>query len=418
MDSAEIAHRTTAFSALRHRDFRILWIGLLFASTTQMFQFFAQSWLILNLTNSPFQMGLLGLTRGAAMLVFGIWGGALADRIERRQLLMLAQSAALVVSATLAVLVISDYIVPWLAYSLIFVGASSQALDVPTRQALIPELVNRDDIPNAVSLATMANFTAWALGPSVAGFVVDFIGVGGAYTVSIFGNLAVITALALMRHRVRPDKRATSVISDIGVGIRYCLNHRTLLWVLIVVFLANGLGMPILSSLAPFWFRNVLDTGATGYGAMLSLLGIAAVGSGYFWAGRGNFANKGNIFLASSVTFGLCIALFGSGRWLPLVGLAYFGFGLTITTSQIAATSIVQLVVPNEVRGRVMSLYQINQSLTQANGIGLGAMSQWVGIEIVVPAMGIIIMISTASIVMAVPALRQLNRAVAAQTAA
>lgn len=417
MAETQLARRIPAFSALRYRDFRILWIGLLFSSTTMMFQFFAQSWLILDLTNSPLQMGILGLIRGAAMLLFGLWGGALADRMERRQLLMLTQSWAAAISIIIALLVVTDHIVTWLAFTLIFIGAAVQSFDQPTRQALIPELVDRKDIPNAVSLATAAGFTSWALGPSLAGFIIDAIGVGGAYGVSIAGNAAVITSLLLIHHRSRPARRTTSMLSDIGGGIRYSIGHRTILWVMTVILLSNGLGMPVMGSLSPFWFRNVLGLSATGWGAMATMWGLAAVGAGYFWASRGNFSNKGNVFLANAVGFGLSLTLFGLVRWLPLVGVAQIALGVTMTTSQIAATTIIQLIVPNEVRGRIMSLYMLNQSLIQVNGIGLGALSQWLGIELIVPAVGIAVMMTTSSAVLGVPALRQLNRAVAAQTA-
>lgn len=151
--------------ALQHRDFRILWIGMFFSSATMMFQFYAQGWFILGLTSSAALLGLLGVTRGSGMLIFGLFGGALADRMDRRRLLMVTQTAALVVYGVLSVLVMADRISLLAAFALIFVAASVESVDAPARQALLPHLVPREHIPNAVALFIAAQVSSYAFLP-------------------------------------------------------------------------------------------------------------------------------------------------------------------------------------------------------------------------------------------------------------
>lgn len=146
--------------ALQHRDFRILWFGMFFSSATMMFQFYAQGWFILGLTSSAALLGLPGVTRGSGMLLFGLFGGALADRMDRRRLLMVTQSAALVIYGVLSALVIVDRIALWPAFGLIFLAASVESVDAPARQALLPHLVPREHIPDAVVLFIAAQVSS------------------------------------------------------------------------------------------------------------------------------------------------------------------------------------------------------------------------------------------------------------------
>ncbi len=146
--------------ALQSRDFRILWAGMFFSSATMMFQFYAQGWFILGLTGSASLLGLLGVARGAGMLTFSLYGGALADRMDRRTLLMLTQCGALAVYGALTLLIVFDAINLWVAFGLIFVSASIESMDAPTRQALLPDLVPREHLANAIALFTAATISS------------------------------------------------------------------------------------------------------------------------------------------------------------------------------------------------------------------------------------------------------------------
>lgn len=375
------------FPALRHRDFRTLWVGMLFASGTMAFQYYAQIWLVFSLTDSALVLGVLGATRGVAMLIFGLYGGALADRMDRRRLLMCTGAVTLLVNLTLGVLAVTGVIALWQALVLIFIGAATAAVDTAVRQALIPDLVSREDIPNAAALTTAAQMGTFALTPALAGFVIDALGPGGAYALSVIGNAGVIAALALLRYRGRSTgARRQSALRDIREGARYLRSNRTALRVILIMLTMGALGSAIFNGLIAKWASEVLHVTPGRYGLIASMWGTGALTMSYWLASTGALKHKGRIFAITSAGFGLTFTAFGLARWLPLVGLTYLANGMMMAGSNVTSAAILQSTVPNEVRGRVMSLYGLNQSAAQLNGITLGAATQILGIELLVPA--------------------------------
>lgn len=398
--------RTPRFPALRHRDFRTLWVGLLFASGTMAFQYYAQIWLIFRLTDSALVLGVLGAIRGVAMLIFGVYGGVLADRVDRRRLLIVTSAITLLVNLTLGTLAVAGVIALWQALVLIFLGAATAAVDVPVRQALIPELVTREDISNAVALTTAAQMGTFALTPALAGVVIDALGPGGAYAISTIGNAGVIVALALLRYRGRASvARRHTVLRDLGEGAHALRADPTVLRVTLIMLALGALGTAIFSGLIAQWASNVLHLEPGRYGLIASLWGIGALVMSYWLAATGALAHKSRIFAISAIGFGLTFTAFGLARWLPLVGLAYLANGVMMAGATVTAAAIVQSRVSNEVRGRVMSLYGLNQSAAQLNGITLGVAAQILGIERVLPAATILCTGIVAVLVLTAPSL-------------
>lgn len=412
MDSAAEASQRRGFPALGHRDFRILWLGMLFASGTMAFQYYAQMWLVYSLTGSALLLGVLGATRGTAMLLFGLYGGALADRLDRRALLMVTQSVSLVMSLTLGLMAINGLVELWLAFTLIFIIAATSSIDGPVRQALIPELVPKEHIPNAVALTTAAQMGTFALSPVLAGSVIDALGPGGAYAVSTFGNVAVIVALILLHYRGQPrEARSQSVMHNIRDGLTYARQNRTVLWIVALMFATGAFGMAIFSSgLIVKWAREVLDLTPGEYGRLATIWGIGTLTVSYSLAFMGNIPHKGKIFIFGAILFGLSFILFGFARWLPLAGFAYLVNGAAWTGTNISSTAIVQSTVPNEVRGRVMSLYMLNQAVSQMNGVSLGAIADRVGMEVLLPGTTILCTSLIILLALFVPTLRQLDK--------
>ena len=251
--------------ALQHRDFRVLWIGMFFSSATMMFQFYAQGWFILGLTSSAALLGLLGVTRGSGMLIFGLFGGALADRMDRRRLLMVTQGAALVIYGILSALVLADRISLLPAFALIFLAASVESVDAPARQALLPHLVPREHIPNAVALFIAAQVSSYAFLPPLAGVAIRLIGPGGAFAVSLVGHAVVILALLLMRTRPVAAARTESMVASVARGVSYAAARPNVLWLLVFSLAVGTLGFPIISTLAPFWMQHELGLGPVGW---------------------------------------------------------------------------------------------------------------------------------------------------------
>ncbi|MDA1004307.1 MAG: MFS transporter [Chloroflexi bacterium] len=408
------------FPALQHRDFRTLWTGMLLASGTTAFQYYAQIWLVYSLTESALVLGVLGATRGVAMLTFGLYGGALADRMDRRRLLMITSIATMLVNATLGTMAVTGTIVLWQVFVLIFIAAATQSIDAPVRQALIPELVPREHISNAVALTMAAQMGTFALTPALAGFVIDALGPGGAYAVSVGGNVIVIATLALLHYRgAATEARRTSVVSNIRHGVRYVRGDGLVLRIILIMLTMGAFGSAIFNGLIAKWASEILDLRPGQYGVIASMWGLGTLIISYALASTNLLDHRGRIFIISSIGFGLSFVAFGFARWLPLVGFAYLLNGMAMAGSNVSSISIVQSIVPNDVRGRVMSLYGLNQSVAQLNGITLGAVAQVMGMAFLLPATTIVCTVVVVALVLTSPGLRRIDaEPVAAEPAA
>jgi len=373
--------------ALQHRDFRILWFGMFFSSATMMFQFYAQGWFIVTLTDSAAVLGLLGVVRGLAMLIFSLYGGALADRVDRRTLLMVTQGSALGIFGVLAILVSLDRISLWPALGLIFLAASVESMDQPTRQALLPHLVPRRHIANAVSLFTAAQISAYAFLPPFAGIAIEQIGVGGAFGISLLGHAAVIIALFLMYTNARPHAvQRESLPAAVAGGIRYAAARSNVRWILTYGFLVGALGFPIISTLAPYWMKNELGLDASSWTLMGWAWGIGTLVATVFLSTRKTFDHLNRTVLIGTTGFGLTLVVFGLTRNIPLAAAAWALNGTFFTANMIASASLIQLVVHNAYMGRVTSLRALSSSINQFSAAPLGALADFVGMSRMVPA--------------------------------
>lgn len=393
---------------------------MLLASGTTAFQYYAQIWLVYSLTESALVLGVLGATRGVAMLTFGLYGGALADRMDRRRLLMITSIATMLVNATLGTMAVTGTIVLWQVFVLIFIAAATQSIDAPVRQALIPELVPREHISNAVALTMAAQMGTFALTPALAGFVIDALGPGGAYAVSVGGNVIVIATLALLHYRgAATEARRTSVVSNIRHGVRYVRGDGLVLRIILIMLTMGAFGSAIFNGLIAKWASEILDLRPGQYGVIASMWGLGTLIISYALASTNLLDHRGRIFIISSIGFGLSFVAFGFARWLPLVGFAYLLNGMAMAGSNVSSISIVQSIVPNDVRGRVMSLYGLNQSVAQLNGITLGAVAQVMGMAFLLPATTIVCTVVVVALVLTSPGLRRIDaEPVAAEPAA
>jgi predicted MFS family arabinose efflux permease len=367
--------------ALESRDFRILWAGMFFSSATMMFQFYAQGWFILGLTGSASLLGLLGVARGAGMLVFSLFGGALADRMDRRTLLMATQTGALAVYGLLTILVLADTINLWVAFFLIFVSASIESMDGPTRQALLPHLVPREHLPNAIALFTAAMISSYAFLPPMAGIAIETIGVGGAFAVSLLGHIVVIGALLLMRTRPYPPTQRDNVIRSVGRGVAYASERPRVRWIIVLSLLTGTLGFPIISTLAPFWMTEVLGLDAVGWTFMGWAWGLGAVGATVYLSTRGHNRGLGWTVIGSAAAFGFTLVLFGFTRSIPVAAVFWGLNGAAFTTNMIASTSLLQMIVEAAYIGRVMSLRMISSAFNQLAAWPLGGIADGIGVE-------------------------------------
>ena len=401
------------FSSLQHRDFRVLWLGMVFSGSTFVFQWYAQSWFIVQTTDSPIALGILGGGRGIVMVLLSVYGGILADRLDRRMLLIVSQTLSMLVYAVLSALVILDLAELWLVFVLVMISAAALSVDQPVRQALIPELVPRREIPNATALVMAAQMGAFAYLPPLAGVAIDHLGSGWTFALSLTGHVGIIAAAIMLHYRSTPTKRGAvrrSVWSDAGQGFRYAVNERKVFWSFGITWAISGLGWPLIVTLSPLWMKNELGLGATGFTLISSAWGSASLVSSIYLAQRDSIPMLGRIFLASAFAFCGSLMLFAFSRSIPLVTLAWALNGLAFSANMIAMTAMIQVMVPSEVLGRIMGLMTVSRSMSQLSGLPLSLIAHALGMTVMVPGMAITCLAVCGVMVLTTPTLRRMAK--------
>ena len=401
--------------ALRHRDFRILWLGLLLSSSTLMFQFFAVGRLIE--THFPrvlgesfpvlFMLGIAGLTRGTGVLLFTIVGGAFADRLDRRRLAIGTQVAALVVAGLFAALILADMVQVWHVFLLLFMTAATQSFDFPARQAIIVEVVERRDITNAVSLSTAALQTSFAVSPLIAGTSLNFLGIGGAYALSTVGHAAVLLSLLLIRYRGEAASvTEASTFAYIRDGLAYARRHGEILSLLVISFVGSAFAIGVIYHLSPYWIPRILHADPFTWGVLATFWGLGTIASAYGLSFARDFRYKGWIFLLGMTGGSGLLIAWGLTRSLVWFSVTQFFMAALFNAAIIAAAAIIQNTAPNEVRGRLMSLLSLNPAFMMMNGIVIGGIAQGIGATTAVVLIGIALTVAMAGALVALPRLR------------
>ena len=367
-------------AALHYRDFRLYWVGLFLANIGTWMQITAVSWLIYRITSSPLQLGMNGLFRAVPAIGLSILSGTIADRYDRKKLMLTTQCLLGALALLLGVLDHSENIQLWQIYAVTFLSAAVGSCDGPARQALFPTLVPQAVLPNAVALNSVLMKGPALIGPLLAGAVISLIGTHGAFYANAASYLCTVVALLLMRTptpATAPAKKP-SFGEDIKSGLSYVFAQKIILGIIAMEATTSVFGMD--NAMLTIFASDVLRVGAHGFGIMQSARGIGAVvGSGFFIS-VGQRPFLGNILLGSSIVYGLCFALFGlsNSYILSLLLLACVGAADAIWSA--ARSTILQWTAPNELRGRVMGIFQI---ATQ----GLNPMGQ-VETGVVVPIIG------------------------------
>lgn len=338
--------------------------------------------------------GLLGAIRGGAMLAFSLFGGVLADRFDRRRLLMASQSLGMCVSGGIAAVLLlrpgSDGTTITLFMVLVFVASGLGAIDAPTRQAMVPELVGRDDLPNAIALDAVALQLAFPIGLPLTGVLIDVIGYGWTYAMTLWAYVSIVAALALMRYRpgTRGAGRRRSVIADMRYGASYARRQPALLWIMLTVFSVQGLAFPVVANLGPVWTNRVLGLSPTGVGLIAMTWGVGAMAGSLTMTNVGHFPAKGLLLAGAAAGFASFVVAFGYSRSVPLSAMLNLGLGSLLTVMSVSATSLAQRLIPNEVQGRVMSIFMMSGGISQLLTLPIGGLAQWATFELTMPLMG------------------------------
>ncbi|HEX5874436.1 MAG TPA: MFS transporter [Pyrinomonadaceae bacterium] len=348
----------SAFAALRHRDFRLLWLGQIVSVTGSQMQFVAINWHVYLLTKSAFALGLVGLFRGVPIILCSLAGGVVADAIDRKRLMIVTQTVMLASAALLTVFTLAGLDSVWPIYILSGLASAASAFDVPARQALMPTLVPTEDFPNAVSLGIMVFNVATIAGPAIGGFMLAESGPGVIYAINALSFLAVIAALIAMRTSGKPElqgeRREALSFGALKEGLRFVWRTPIIVQTMTLDFAATFFGSATL--LLPIFAQERLHVGARGYGFLAAAPAIGSVLTALVMARIGSFQRQGRLVVSAVAVFGVATALFGISTvyWFSLLMLAVVGAADTVST--VLRQTIRQLVTPNHLRGRMTSI--------------------------------------------------------------
>jgi MFS family permease len=348
------------FSALRYPNYRLWFAGQLVSLVGTWMQTTAQGYLVYELTGSPAYLGYVGFALGAPSWLLSLYAGVVADRVPRRNLLVMTQSFMMLLAFTLAGLTFAGIVQPWHVVLMAFLLGSANAFDAPARQAFILEMVDRKDMTNAIALnSTMFN-SGTAIGPAIAGITYALLGPAWCFTINAVSFLAVITALLMMKLKpwVQPERRSKA-LKDIQEGLQYVAGHS------VIRTLIMGLGFGALFgfgfvTLMPAWAVAVLGGDVTTNGFLQSARGIGAVVGALTVAYLGSGGMRGRLLTLGSVIFPILLLAFSFLRWLPLSLLALVGVGWGFMVFINLSNSLVQTNTPDELRGRVMSIFTLS----------------------------------------------------------
>jgi MFS family permease len=387
-------------AAFTYRDFRVQWFGACTSSIGTWMQIVAQNWLVLSLTDSAFFLGLDAFLQQLPIMLFTLIGGVLADRRDRRRTLLTSQYIQMSTSATLALLMYFNVVEIWHILALSFVTGLAQAFGGPAYQSLIPSLVDKKDLPNAVALNSIQFNVARVLGPLLFGLTLTLFtrwgltesrAMNACFVLNAMSFLVVIYALqSLHIKHIRPTT-STSMSEELKGGISYVRGHGSLVALIVLAAATTFLGFAVLTFL-PLFAREVFHEGADTYSELMAFSGAGSVVGALFVAWLGKFRRMGLTSLLVQVAYGVLIVAFAMSRSIWLSSLLLFLTGAALMVVFSTVTSLIQLTAPNEMRGRVMSIYM----LAFRGGMPLGSLvsgyfATWLGAPNVIAINGVLL---------------------------
>lgn len=370
-----------AFTSLRIRNFRYLWFGQVGAATAMHADMLARSWLTWELTGSSLAVATVNVARAVPMLAFGLFGGVVADRFDRRRVLMAIQAWSLVLQAAMAVVVLTGVVQMWHIYTLAFLLGIGMAMNQPVRTSLIPELVGKRHMLNALSLNSIAINGTRFIGPALVGFIIAAWGVGPAYVLGTVAYAAVIwTTTRLDLPPPVAGRDQGNMLEQLLEGFRFIASHR-----LVLTLVLLGLG-PLAfgfahQTLLPALVTEVLHSDAGLMGLIQSAGAIGGLSGGLYLASKGEFSRKGLLMLVTATTYGVALILFAGVTMIALVFPLIIVIGVSQTMFRSANTVTLLEITPDHLRGRIVSVTLLDTALAPAAALiaGLAADTSGIG---------------------------------------
>ena len=403
------------FRALSHRNFRLFLTGAFLSNVGTWMQAVAQGWLVLHLTNSPFWLGLDAFMATAPAFVFTLLGGVFADLIDRRRLLIFTQVAAGIAALALAVLVATDVVNRWMVLGFSFVTGCCMALASPSYLAMTYDLVGREDLANAIAMNSTQFQLSRVVGPALAGVAFRVFGLAGCFFANGLSFIAVVASLWMVKPQHHSNEAAHSVKDrralwrDLIEGFRYVRNRPRVSSLLLLAAVNSLFGAPYFS-MVPIFARDIFQLGETGLALMMGTAGCGAFMGALLVAYLGDFRKKGWFVLGGAIVFGLCITGFALSSRLSMSLLFLFGLGFALVLSVALTNTLLQKLVTDQMRGRVMSMFILSFMGTMPIGsIVAGAASDHFGPQLTLAVGGFIVTMVAAGVAIFNKRLRALH---------
>ncbi len=403
------AGRMAMFMALRHRNFRLYWIALVSSILARMLHHVAQSWLVLQLTNSPLMLGVVSLSNALPASLFMLFGGAIADRADRKRLFLATEVIMAFFYFVIAILISTNLIKVWHIILFAFLAGCVRSIDQPTRQAILPQVIPREDLVNAVALTN----TVWQLchlvGPAIAGMLIYVYGVGSTFYVGGVGFLVTVALVfAIHINPGAPWKNKRGFLGEILEGLNFIRTHE-IFYSLIALSVFNGIFGMSYVILMPVFARDILEVGSRGFGFLQATGGAGSVLGALTVAYLSRSGKKGIQTLIGAFVFGLLLMGFSFSTWYPLSLALIFLVGWANDLYLTTIGSVLQLHLPDQLRGRVMAVYGLTWSLMPLGGMIAGSIAEFAGAPIAVAICGFLVMAMALALPVAVPGIRQLD---------
>ncbi|MFZ0950706.1 MAG: MFS transporter [Candidatus Sulfotelmatobacter sp.] len=344
------------FKAFHYRDFRLMWFGACTSSIGTWMQIVAQGWLIYRLSHSAFLLALDQFLGGIPIFLFSLIGGVVADRVERRKILLGSQYVQMFSATVLTILVATGLVHVWHILCLSFISGFAQAFGAPAYSALIPTLVEKEDMPNAIALNSIQFNVAVMVGPALAGLVLAKFGEKWCFGLNALSFLAPIVSLSIITARFLPVKTTESMFSSLKQGIRFTRQLPSMEALIVLAFFMTALGMPMRTYI-PVFVKDIFHRGPETYGNLLALMGLGSILGSLSIASAGNMRRKGLVALGALFCLGMGISGFALSKSVRASGILLVLVGASMMAVFATVNSLVQLITTNEMRGRVMSVY-------------------------------------------------------------
>ena len=397
--------------AFRHRNYRLFFGGQLISLTGTWMQSVAESWLVFRLTGSSALLGVSSFASLAPVFLFATFGGTIADRTNRHRIIITTQTASMVLPLILAALTFTNTVRVWHVLVLASCLGVVNAFDIPARQAFLVEMVGREDLMNAIALNSSMVNGARVVGPAVAGLLVAAIGEGWCFLLNGLSYIAVIAGLLLMQVPNRPQPRVReSAWRETIAGFQFVIRTAPVRALLVLLGVISFAGMPY-SVLMPVFAENILHGGARGLGLLMGASGLGALGGALSLVRRSGVRGLGRWVAVASGSFGVALIAFSSSRIFWLSALLLIPVGASMMVEMASSNTLIQAMVPNELRGRVMAVYSMMfMGMAPFGALFAGSIAERFGAPETVAFGGLVCCVASAIFTFRLPALRSEGR--------